>query len=271
MARPRLAEQSRQYFVYFASHSCTNSDYIGVVNRIASIFVALFLMTAAVSCSTQSTSNSLDGSPTIDSQNLATGLFPVTRNSMTTAEATAAIGCMGNAMSVPVNLEQYNDNASFESLYYLPARPWLVKLEEAGVASGRLTYSPDANQEWIDLAVRDYDMPSEAFSVAGFLDSRWLPLSTNWRDSLSYGLERVNAGKKEIDAASEALSLYGPEIESLCRIAIEGAIQKAVSTNLPFSSYVYIQSADYLIDWFPKFFTVSSLGNFLAQFDIQEN
>ena len=107
--------------------------------------------------------------------------------------------------------------------------------------------------------------------MAGFLDSRWLPLSTNWRESLSYGLERVNVGQQEIDAASEALSVYGPEIESVCKIAIEGAIQMAVKSNLPFSSYVYIQSADYLIDWFPKFFTASSLGEFLAQFDIQEN
>jgi hypothetical protein len=233
------------------------------------IFPLLFLL--FTSCNSQSSTKSLEISPVTESQSTTLDLFPVLRNGTTAAEAAAAIGCMGDAMSAPVNLAQYDDNPSFESLFSLNGRPWLVKLEEAGVVSGRLTLNADANQDWMNRVVREYDMSSEAFSIAGFLDARWLPLSSIWRDSLSYGLERVNAGQKDIDAAYETLNIYGPEIESICKIAVLGVIQKAQTTNLPTSTYVYIQTSQYLPDWLPESFTVSSLEEFTAQFQIQEN
>jgi len=246
---------------------------MGVIATHKRVFYQSLVLLFVTSCNSEGSGNSTQPIPQVVQTTIATpDRYTIVRNDSTTAEAAAALGCIGDSLSAPVNLQQFDDsNPTFEDLYYVPGRPWLVKLEEAGVASGRLSWGPDADEAFIERQVRDYDMPSEAFTVAAFLDPRWSTLSTIWRESLSYGLERVNAGQKEIDAAYEVLTVYGAELESMCKMAIEGALQQALALNLPTSTYLYIQTANYLIDWHPESFTSESLDKFVKQWDIQES
>jgi len=205
----------------------------------------------------------------VETESTSSSLFPVVRNDVSIAEAAASFGCMGYNLTAPINLKQFDDDVlTFDKLFSPYARPWLVKIEEAGVASGRLVRPKGADEEFLQDQLREYDTPSQAFTTATFLDSRWSVLSSIWRESLSYGLSQFNSGLDHVDAAYESLRAYSAALTSACKQAVEGSIKSAINSGLPFSSYIYIQLAEYLIDWHPKWFTRASLTTFEGQFSI---
>jgi hypothetical protein len=207
----------------------------------------------------------------MDLETSSPNLFSIVRNDISIAEAAASFGCVGYSRTAPVNLQQSDDTVlTFEKLFSLYGRPWLVKIEEAGVASGRLIRPEGADEEFIEDELRLYDTPSQAFTTATFLDSRWSVLSSIWRESLAYGLSQFNSGLDPVDAAYESLRAYEAALTSACKLAIEGSIRNAIGSGLPFSSYIYIQLAQYLSDWHPRWFTRASLQEFEIQFEIRD-
>lgn len=241
----------------------------------------LFLVAALVGCGATSATGDgsaseggVDSSMQADSESAPEGVSEapstpilLVKNDATSAEAAAALGCVGDVTGAPVNLQQLDD-APFESLYLPMPRPWLVKIQDAGVTSGKLKWGPDANLDFIERSLRAYDMSAEAFTVAALLDSKWSVLSSLWRESLNYGLERFNAGADPLDAANEVFGVYESPITAACREAIEAAREQAGVVGVPLSGYLYSQTSDYLVNWWPDNFTESSVGDFMKQFEI---
>lgn len=197
--------------------------------------------------------------------------FEIVKNNVTRAAASAALGCIGDSMSVPINLTQFDDNPTFEDLFSNFARPWYVKIEQAGLASGQLFFASGENPDaYIKMFIRAYDMPMDAFSVAAILDSKWSVLSTLWQESLRYGLNQFEKTKNVTDAAYATLAAYESSWTSACRIAIEEAIENASEIGLPLSTYLYIQLTEYLLAWHPRHFSADGLEKFETYFKVVE-
>jgi hypothetical protein len=196
--------------------------------------------------------------------------FSIIRNNLTMAEAAASLGCMGPALPVPVNLSQYDDDPTFDDLFYGIARPWYVMIQDAGVASGKLVWGPDADLAFIKDQLGEYTIPAAAFTVASVLDPRWTVLSDIWRESLDFGVERFNSGRSVMDAAYDVVEVYGSSLKSACQQAIEGSIEKSQRDGLRYSEYIYLQLAQHLPTWYPTWFDQSSLSNFEKQFEFRD-